>query len=93
MGGVVSNRVVFHFSPVAKPENSFTRSACPVGAFVSDAMISSEMAGILLRLTVSARDTSVTANVAFSRGSSQQGNARRAAVGFQGAQYMSIAAQ
>ena len=36
---------------------------------------------MLLKLTVSTREIIVIANVAFNRGSSQQGNARRAAVG------------
>ena len=38
---------------------------------------------MLDRLTVPARDTSVTANVALSAGSSQQGSAPRAEVGWQ----------
>ena len=41
----------------------------------------SEMAGILLRLTVSLREIIVIAKVALRRGSSQHGNARLAAVG------------
>jgi hypothetical protein len=41
----------------------------------------SKRAGILLRLTVSAREINVMAKLAFKRGSSQQGNARLAAVG------------
>jgi hypothetical protein len=42
----------------------------------------SEMTGMLLRLTVSAREIRVIPNVALSIGSSQQGNARLAAVGY-----------
>ena len=42
---------------------------------------SSEVAGMLLRLTVSAREIIDTENVAFKRGSSQQGKPRLAAVG------------
>lgn len=38
---------------------------------------------MLLRLTVSAREMRVMLKVAFSAGSSQQGKARRAAVGYQ----------
>ena len=41
----------------------------------------SDTAGMLLRFTDPTRDTSVTANVALSSGSSQHGNALRAAVG------------
>lgn len=40
----------------------------------------SDDTGMLLKLTVSAREIMVIANVALSRGSSQQGNARLAAV-------------
>jgi hypothetical protein len=40
------------------------------------------MAGILLKLTVSAREIIDMANVDFRRGSSQQGKARLAAVGW-----------
>jgi len=45
-------------------------------------MTSSEIEDMLLRLVVSAREMRVIPNVALRRGSSQQGNARRAAVGY-----------
>ena len=42
----------------------------------------SDTTGMLLRLTVLAREIIVTENVALSRGSSQQGKALRAYVGY-----------
>ena len=50
--------------------------------FTPASMMSSEIAGMLLKLTVSARDIKVMAKVALRSGSSQQGKARLAAVGF-----------
>lgn len=82
MGGVVWNRVTFHWpSWVVVDDNRSARGVfSPNNVFT--VYTSSEIAGILLRLTVSARDIMVTEKVALSKGSSQQGNARRAAVGF-----------
>jgi hypothetical protein len=51
------------------------------GTLVLGSRTPSKMAGMLLRLTVSAREIIDMANVAFKRGSSQQGKARLAAVG------------
>ena len=50
-------------------------------ATLSGRYTSSEMAGMLLKLTELTRETSVTAKVALRSGSSQHGNARLAAVG------------
>jgi hypothetical protein len=83
MGGVVWNLVIFHLSSVVlNSEKRSAKSVLPADAFVAGVKFSSEMAGMLLRLTVSARDMRVMAKVALSRGSSQQGNARRAEVGY-----------
>lgn len=78
-GGVVWNRVVFH-SDASFTKNSFRASPEPCWTF-SGSYGSSDSAGMLLMLTVSLRETMVIANVAFKPGSSQQGNARLAAVG------------
>lgn len=78
IGGVVSYFVIFQLS-FFSVANICTRLG--ENSATVECMISSETAGILLRLTVSARDINVTANVALRRGSSQQGKARRAEVG------------
>lgn len=52
-------------------------------------MTSSEVVGMLLRLVVPTREIKVTPKVALSRGSSQQGKARRAAVGYKYIKYNS----
>jgi len=83
MGGVVWNLVIFHLSSlVDNDEKRAAKSALPSEVLFPGVIISSEMADMLLRLTVSARDMSETAKVALSKGSSQQGNARRAEVGY-----------
>jgi hypothetical protein len=84
MGGVVWNLVIFHLSSVVvNSEKRSAKSVLPLpDALLAGVKISSEMAGMLLRLIVSARDMRVMAKVALSRGSSQQGNARRAEIGY-----------
>lgn len=57
-------------------------SARGPGVTAAGSKTSSETAGMLLRLVVLPREIRVTAYVALSNGSSQQGNARRAAVGY-----------
>jgi hypothetical protein len=66
---------------VLREENSVAKAISLVLS-VSALQTISEAIDMLLKLTVSARDIIVMAKVAFNRGSSQQGNARRAAVGF-----------
>lgn len=81
--GVVWKRVIFHLSPPDVNFAIFSDSHGELLGGAEDSRISSEMTGMLLKLTVSARDTMLTANVAFNNGSSKQGNARRAAVGYE----------
>ena len=57
-------------------------SESSTGVFIPVSMTSSEIAGMLLRLIVSAREIKVTAKVALRSGSSQHGKARLAAVGY-----------
>ena len=71
-GGVVSNFVAYQ-EPSLTPSKRASVYASVTGG--------SESAGMFERLTVPLRDMSVTENVAFRRGSSQQGKARRASVG------------
>ena len=73
-GGVVSNDVACQL-PSLTPSK---RASVKVSATAA-----SERAGMLDRLTVSLRDTSVTEKVALRRGSSQHGRARRASVGYE----------
>ena len=65
--------------PISLTANSFVKRS----AISTDlrSIGCSEIAGILLRLTVFLRDIRVMAKVDFSNGSSQQGKARLAAVG------------
>jgi hypothetical protein len=70
--GVVSNRLMIQsFASCLTPYDSSSGSC-------AESYGPSKNAGILLRFTVPARDISDIANVAFSAGSSQHGNARRA---------------
>lgn len=85
MGGVVSNREIFHlleafWSLIVKAENQSAREETVVPDPEADLYSSSEATGIFDRLTVSAREIMLILKVALSRGSSQQGNARLAAV-------------
>lgn len=87
MGGVVSNRVIFHLSGelmfgVVNAENHWLTDDTSSLESDSGRNSFSDDTDILLRLTVSARDIKVMAKVALSSGSSQQGNARLAAVGW-----------
>lgn len=78
----MSNFVTFHFSSwVDRPEKSSARSAFSDSSLTLGSKTFSEIEGMLLKFTVSLRETMVTAKVALSAGSSQQGKARRAAVG------------
>lgn len=86
---MVSNLVIFHLSDifsscVVNEENHFVKEATVPVLPESDpeTYTSSEDAGIFDKLTVSAREMRVMAKVALSNGSSQQGNARLAAVGY-----------
>ncbi len=79
-GGVVSNLVTFHWSASGKVAIFFASHVSL--STLSGLYTSSEMAGMLLRLTELTRETRVTAKVALRRGSSQQGNALLAAVGY-----------
>ena len=84
IGGVFSNLVTFHLSPspVVSSENlDESQVTTSVLSLREGVYSSSEIAGMLLKLTVSARDTKVIPKVAFKSGSSQHGNALRAAVG------------
>jgi hypothetical protein len=84
-GGVVSNLVSFHlslFSTNASSEIHLPRPETEGSNDCAGLCDSSETIGILLRLTVLSREIMVIANVALSKGSSQHGNARRAAVGY-----------
>lgn len=76
--------MIFHLwlSLVVSEEKNFGRLAPSPDGLLSGLYNSSEMAGMLLRLIVPSRDIIVTANVALSKGSSQHGKTRRAAVGF-----------
>ena len=78
MGGVFSNLDIFHFPPAAA---IFSDNQGPIEPPFGS-RISSVMTGMLLRLTVSTREIKEILKVAFNRGSSQQGKARRAAVGW-----------
>src|SRR5216683_5271460 len=71
-GGVVSNEVACQL-PSLTPSKSASVKVSATATL--------ERAGMLERLTVPLRDTSVTEKVALRRGSSQQGRARRASVG------------
>ena len=77
---MVSNLVIFHW-PASDKEAIFLASHESFSA-LSGLNTSSEIAGILLRLTEFTRETSVTATVALRSGSSQHGNALLAAVGY-----------
>ena len=79
-GGVVSNRVTFH-CPASDTDAIFCASQESLST-LSGLYTSSDIAGILLKLTEFTQETSVTATVALRRGSSQHGNALRAAVGY-----------
>jgi hypothetical protein len=59
----------------AKDDTSVLESSVDLGSYSF-----SDDTGMLLKFTVSAREIKVIANVALSSGSSQQGNARLAAV-------------
>lgn len=74
--------MIFHCPASGSVDSFFVIQGSAIAA--SGLYTSSEIAGMLLRLTEFTRETSVTANVALSSGSSQQGNARRAAVGYTG---------
>ena len=78
-GGVVSNLVIFHSSEV--PVTFLAISARGPEVTAAGSKTSSETAGMLLRLVVSPREMKLIEKVAFSSGSSQHGNARRADVG------------
>jgi hypothetical protein len=81
--GVVSKRVIFHLSDSCLSAKGRIRSASGPFSLTTascGSQTSSEIAGILLKFTASAREIIVMANVALSAGSSQQGNARLAAV-------------
>ena len=73
-GGVVSNEVTCQL-PSLIPSKRASVSLSTTAT--------SERAGILERLTVPFRDMSVTEKVALRSGSSQQGKARRASVGYE----------
>lgn len=78
-GGVVSNFVTFHW--LASGNDVIFFASHESLSALSGVYTSSEMAGMLLRLTEPTRDTRVTANVALRSGSSQHGNDLLAAVG------------
>ena len=79
-GGVVSNLVTFHW--LASDNEAIFFASHESLATLSGRYTSSDMAGMLLKLTELTRETSVTAKVALRSGSSQHGNALRAAVGY-----------
>lgn len=89
MGGVSRNLVTFH-SPSFKPESNASEPGSRLEACKFGVMTSSDTEGMLLRLMVSDREIRVIPKVALRRGSSQQGNARRAAVGSKGCQERSV---
>ena len=78
---MVSNLVIFHWDGSARDANFLAihepSSSCDWGGYGS-----SEAMGMLLMFTVSFREIIVMAKVALNPGSSQQGKARRAAVGW-----------
>jgi hypothetical protein len=80
-GGVVSNEVANQL-PSSTPSK---RASVNLSATAA-----SERAGMLERLTVPFRDTSVTEKVALRSGSSQQGRARRASVGYERTMWSAI---
>ena len=77
----MSNRVTFHW-PASDTDAIFCASQESLST-LSGLYTSSEIAGMLLKLTEFTLETSVTATVALRRGSSQHGNALRAAVGYE----------
>jgi hypothetical protein len=90
--GVVVNLVSFHWARCAAespPTSSsisvdvhWLKAALRSRSTPAAAYTCSEMTFMLDRLMVLSREIMVSANVAFSAGSSQQGKARRAAVGY-----------
>lgn len=90
MGGVVSKCVTFHLSSEGRLVNNLSRSFKPVSFTALGSITFSEIAGMLLKLTVLSREIKVTAKVALRRGSSQEGNALLADVGYFPIQYGSL---
>jgi hypothetical protein len=77
--------VIFHCSDdlsVERVLKSFSNAVSSENDRLAGLHNSSDRFEELLKLTVSARETRVIANVAFSSGSSQHGKALRAAMGY-----------
>ena len=77
----MSNRVNFHSDGLGREAIFFASHES--SSTIPGAQTTSDAADILLRLTVSFLETMEIANVALRPGSSQQGKARRAAVGWE----------